>query len=331
MAFFFSVQLRGRVLLLLIPIAGVFGGCQTPDLKPFAQASAAVATGIALGGDLALQPIAREPAFVGNEFVGPDAPNHPVHALAAEWQRRRRAAEAILAYSSSLAAIGDAATHRMANATQLLQSVQQLAAAVPGVSLGSNAAGNLMITALSDAVEVKAWRDMAAAVRNADAAVAVIAAVIQQDLKAMGDLHAGYHKTQIAIAKTAQEFRELSRLQDALRAEQQAKRTALAGLPGDAGIGAELSRISTLIGSVERDLQPQLAAVARHRTALLNGADFYAAAAAAVGAWAAAHHDLVRAFEDRRAPNVAVLLVRAEEIQLQLQELKSARRQPLTP
>jgi hypothetical protein len=309
----------------------MLAGCQTPDLKPFASATAGVTASIAQGGDLAIKQIAREPAIVDNDVVDPDAPNHPAKAIATEWETRRRAAEAILAYSGALAAIGDAAANRKANATALFDSVKQLESAVPGVSHGSNTAGNLLISAASGIVEIKAWRDMGDAVKNADAAIGIIAGVFRKDLELMAKLHAGFHTNQITQAKVAAEYRQLIRLHEALRKEQQTKRANLAGAPGDANAGTELARIDALITGVEHDLNPRLAAIARHRAALAEGATFYKSAIDGVEAWAAAHHDLAQAFEQKRTPNIALLIARAQEIQGQLQELKSANHQPATP
>lgn len=323
----------GRIasVAFIIGAMALVTGCQTPDLKPFAAASADVAAGIAWGGDLAIRQIAREPAIVGSAVIAPDEPNHPARPLAVEWAPRRRAAEAVLAYSGALAAIGDASTNRKANAAALLDSVKQLAAAVPGVSLGTNAAGNLLISAASGVVELKAWRDMRTAVKNADAAIALIAGVIRQDLASMSNLYAGFHTNQIVQARTAAEFRQLTRLYDSLRKEQETKRGLVAGSPADPITGTDLTRLDSMLAGVERDLRPRLAAIAHHRTALADGAAFYAAAMAGIDAWAAAHRDLSIAFEQRRTPNIALLLVRAQEIQAQLQEFKSAQRQPATP
>lgn len=312
-------------------IALFWGGCQTPDLKPFASATTSVAAGIVQGGDLALREMARAPAMVDDLVVAPGAENHPAKRIGAEWEIRRRGAEAILVYSSALAAIGDAAANRKANATELVKSVRQLAEAVPGVGVVSNVAGSVTVSLAGIGVEIKAWRDLGQAVRNADKAIAIVAEVFRADLQTMSNLHAGFHTKQISLARLAPEFRALDDLYKTLRKEQQARRDAVKAAPADAAPGNDLARLDALIAGVERDLNPRLALIARHRAALAEGTDFYQSAIRGVDAWAAAHRDLADAFTQKRAPNLALLLARAQEIQGLLQEIKSAKTQPATP
>lgn len=322
---------RAHVAICVSGVALLWSGCQTPDLKPFATATSGVATSIVQGGDLALREMARAPATVDDALVAPGAENHPARKIGAEWEIRRRSAEAILVYSGALAAIGDASANRKANATELVKSVRQLAEAVPGVGAISNVAGSVTVSLAGIGVEIKAWRDLGRAIQNADKAIAIVAGVFRADLESMSNLHAGFHTRQMSLARLAPEFRALDDLHKTLRKEQQAKRDALKAAPADVTLGTDLARLDALIAGVERDLNPRLALIARHRTALAEGTEFYQSAIRGIDAWAAAHRDLAESFTQKRAPNLALLLARAQEIQGLLQEIKAAKPQPVTP
>jgi len=217
-----------------------------------------------------------------------------------------------LVYSTSLTAIGEASANRKANAAQLYTSVQKLAESIPGVSLGTSAAGNLLISATSGVIEIKAWHNMASAIHGADPAIQMIARVLAADFASLAQAHSSHYKTALLLRET-NEAMVLRKLATKLRDQQSKQRGLLANDPvGPAA--TELMRLDSLLTPVQRDLDAYDAETARITKLREQGEQFYAQAGATVNAWAAAHADLGRAFDQNRHPDLALLIERAREL-----------------
>jgi hypothetical protein len=272
------------------------------------------------GGDLAIKPLARMPVWDGTKYVQPDDPQHPAKVLGASWEIRRKTMDAVLVYSSSLAAINDAAAHRQENATELVGAVKQLAAAVPTLGTGVSAAGDLIVFGLGIVVEIKAWHDMRKAVASADPAIQLVAKALKKDLAELSNEFQSKpndHLIQIDAA-----LRPVKRVRDALKDQRDAQRTRVVAAPGDATLGAELVRLDGLLATAEADVNKLETEKARIEGFRADGLEFFGSVIEAVDAWAAAHADLVKSFEQRRPPNLALLVARAEELKDIINNLK---------
>jgi hypothetical protein len=312
--------------LLAIASVLVLAGCQTPNLKPFATASVAVTASINQGGDHVIELIARQPGYTATGAkIAPGSADHPAVALAAEWQKRRTAADAICTYSGALVAIGEASAHRQANAEALYDSVKALATSVPGVGVGVNAAGNLMVGALNSFVEVKAWHDMASAVQGANPAVQAIASFLKSDMASLARAHEAFYRDKLLRTTNDERFVALVALEARLRKQQDTEREAVSTNPSDVSAGNELSRLSGLMDGVLRDLTPRRQEIAGFLDAIRDAERFYAAAIAAIDAWSVAHADLARGFEKKRTPNLALLAVRAAELNALIEDFKKSK------
>jgi hypothetical protein len=287
-------------------------GCSTPDLKPFADASRAASTGVNAGGDLAIQPLTRMTLWDGTTFVPPSDPNHASKEILKSWEIRRKAMDAVLVYSASLVAINEASARRKANATELVDSVKQLAGAVPGIDVVTNAAGDLTVTTIATTVEVKAYRDMRKAVEAADPAIQEIAKVLKQDFVELSNLfESPLLNESIQVSGSLRPVKMVyEKLQD--RREQQRK--AVAEDPCNPTLGNELARLDALSAAVEQDLNRFRTEKARIEESLADGKAVFAATIATIDAWASAHTDLVKSLEQNRAPNLVLLVARAEEL-----------------
>jgi hypothetical protein len=294
--------------------------CTTPDLKPFAEASKTLSASVNTGGDLAIKPLARMPVWDGAKYVQPDDPKHPAKALVASWEIRRKAMDAVLVYSSSLAAINEAAAHRKENATELVGSVKQLASAVPTLGTGVSAAGDLVVFGLGTYVEIKAWHDMRKAVESADPAIQLVAKALKKDFVELSnefESKPNDHLIQLDVS-----LRPVTRIHDALTTQRDAQRTRVAGAPGDAILGAELARLDGLLAATDVDLNKLETEKTKIEGFRADGLEFYTSAIKAVDAWAAAHADLVKSFEQHRTPNLALLGARAQELKDIVDKLK---------
>jgi hypothetical protein len=290
----------------------VVSGCQVPDLKPFASASAMLATSINQGGDLAIAPFTRESVMIDGAFVAPGLPTHPGTQLQAEWDVRRKTADAILVYSASLSAIADASAKRKENAAALVDSVRQIAAVVPGANVITPAAGNLTIGLLGTVVEVKAFHDLSAAVQSADPAIQLIAGSLLQDFDSLSHLYAPQQRNR--ISQIVPSLASAEQFYATLKAKQAELRRALTENLADKDKNAELAHIDGLVAGVEPEVLAKRAELARLQAALADGKAFYAVAANAIDTWAAAHAEIAKALQEKRAPNLMLLATRAQEL-----------------
>jgi hypothetical protein len=297
--------------------SGLFLGCQTPDLKPFSDASATLSTSVKKGGELAISPLAETPLWVQNsagafELVQPSSEAHPYKKLDEEWGVRRNAMDAVLVYSASLEAINQASTHRQENAQAVVGSVQRLAGAVPGYGAAFDSAGKLVVSGLGMVVEVVAWHDMRRAVQSADPAIQLVARGLTNDLAGMLVLYKAPLKTQ--IARITDEMRPLVGYENALRTQRDAQRESVETSVSDVAKGAELTRLDALYAKAKVDLEQKRSQLAKIKGDIAQGQEFFNSTILAVNAWADAHAQLVIAFRENQQPNLALLAARAQEV-----------------
>jgi hypothetical protein len=310
-----------RFLVLPLVFLTSLSGCATPDLKPFADSTTTVGLSVKTGGDLAIVPLKRKPLWDGSRFVQPDEAGHPAKPLEESWLLRRKTMDAVTTYSASLAAISEAAAQRRQNAADLVGSVKQLAGAVPGINVGASAAGDLVISGLGVYLEVKAWHNMRKAVAAADPAIQEIAKILRKDLAALSDEFESKQRDQIIQMTVA--LRPVDRYYQNLLTARTAQRTRVEADPSDVAAGNELSRLDTLLAGVTPERTAMLEQRERVEQDLADGKGFFLAALDAVDAWAQAHQDLENAFEQKRSPNLSLLMARAQELQILVQNLRA--------
>jgi|GEM_PF-1696711 len=306
-----------EVVLLLVLLVS---GCATPNLKPFVDASTTLSISVKTGGDLAIKPLAKMPLWVNGVLIEPGDPLHPYKGLEASWELRRKAMDAILVYSTSLDAINEAAAHREENAEALVNSVQQLASAVPGCVPAFTNAGTLIVKGLEIIVEVKAWHDMRRAVEAADPAIQLVARVLKKDFTELSYLFEAPLNDQ--LTKSVASGRPVVRFEKALRTRRDEQRVAVENAPYDSARGIELARLEVLYASAAADLNQIRSETSKINSTIAQGKEFFANVDFAVDAWAAAHAELVKAFKDQRTPNFTLLAVRAEELKETVNQLK---------
>lgn len=305
--------------------AALLTGCQTPNLKPFSDASATLVTSVKKGGELAITPLASRPLWVKNssgvaELVQPNAQEHPYKKLDDEWDIRRNAMDAVMVYSASLEAINQASIHRQENAQAIVGSVQKLASAIPGYGAATDIAGKLTVQGLGMAVEVVAWHDMRRAVESANPAIQLVARGLTNDLALLLIEYKAPLKTQ--ISQLSDEMRPLKRLESALRIQRDAQRASVEASVSDAAKGAELARLDELYTAASSDLEQKRSQLIIVKNAITHGQDFFNSAILAVNAWAEAHTQIVKAFKENQQPNLALLAARAQEVKEIVDQLK---------
>jgi hypothetical protein len=324
-----SVRTATAALVALVFLAG----CQTPDLKPFASASADLATSIKKGGELAITPLLAAPMKVGHDLVPPSSDQHPGKKLQEEWDKRCKTADALLAYSASLAAIADASAHRQGNAKGLVDSVNALAKTVTGATPLTDAASNLASKVLETAAEVKAFRDLSAAVKSADPAIQAVALSLQADFVEIANVLRSRLTTQRSDASSAS--KPVKDFLDTVRKRRDRQRVEVAKALVDPkrsaeqpALDAELAHLDALVANAEPEDNTRTAELNRLESAIAAGKAFFAAAEATTKTWADAHRDIAVALEEKRTPNFMLLVSRAQELRNLVIELKPAKPVP---
>jgi hypothetical protein len=143
---------------------------------------------------------------------------------------------------------------------------------------------------------------------------------LKKDFAALSNEYEGTQRDQIIQNEVA--LRPVARVHQALQDQRIAKRASVAASPTDTALGAELARLDGLIAAVEVDLNKLQSDGAKLQESLANGKALFATAIKAVDAWAGAHADLVKSFEQNRAPNLVLLAARAEELKEIIDNLK---------
>jgi hypothetical protein len=313
-----TAESRIKILFGLLLIALVLVGCTTPDLKPFASATKELTDDVATGGRLAFRPL-LSPRWSGSDLLASSDTNHPFEAIASQWELRKKVMEALLVYSASLESIASSADRRKHEATDLVESVKQLAGMIPGVSTQTSAAGDLIIFGLTTTAEVKADRDLRRAVQNADPAIQIIATILKMDFGSLAMLFEARVNAEL-IQKSRP---KIGRVYKALTAERDSVRKTVAESPSNTAAGAELVRLDNLIAGLQPDWMAAQAELTRLNNALVDGKDFFSATINAIDAWASTHADIGKALENNRLPNIALLEARAETLRQITDRLKN--------
>jgi hypothetical protein len=170
-------------------------------------------------------------------------------------------------------------------------------------------------------IEVKAWHNMRKAVAAADPAIQEIAKILRKDLAALSNEFESKQRDQIIQMTVA--LRPVDRYYQNLLTARTAQRTRVETDPSDVAAGNELSRLDTLLAGVTPERTAMLEKRERVEQDLADGKGFFLAALDAVDAWAQAHQDLENAFEQKRSPNLSLLVARAQELQLLVQNIRA--------
>lgn len=322
-----SVARMGIVVCIcfFVLAALAVGGCVSPNLEPFVEATATLRTSVKVGGDMVIAPLTNQSVWDSTEkkYIPPGDPKHPAAQLANSWELREEAMDAVVVYSASLAAIGEASAKRQENAKEVVNSVKELASAIPGVSTGSSAAGDLLIMGLETIIEVKAYHDMAKAVEAASPAIELVADVLKKDFRSLAKL---FESAQIdKLSQVLVDIRPVQRYYDKLLTAQKEQRERVSENVSDIALGEEQKRLDGLIAAVE----PEITSLKTEKTALeaemTNGLEFYDSTIKAIDAWSEAHASLKEYFDENRRPNLVLLAAHVEELKELVNKLKADR------
>jgi hypothetical protein len=287
-------------------------GCATPNLRPFADATATLKTSVKIAGDLTISQLSAQTITISDQTFIPGETNHPAARLETSWQLRRNAMDAVASYSSSLASIADAAASGKGNAQRVVDAVNQLASHVPAIGLGLTAAGDLLVSLGATLIEVKAYRDLAKAVNAAHPVIQLVAESLMKDFDALAIQYESLQRNQIRKLKDSAEkprayHAKLIEKRSTLRAQSD-------GIADDSARRDTMHAIDTLVAAVEPEVLAYDREISRRAAELRDGLQFFREAREALAVWLSAHRDVHIALREKRAPNIILLVSRAQEL-----------------
>jgi hypothetical protein len=177
--------MKRRALLVVLLSIGL-GACGIPDLKPFSDATAEMATVLKQGFERARASLgaATETASDDNQAEF----NNQLRKLDERWNETRKALSSLVAYSDSLAAVAEAGRSGKETMAKVTGALSDLAASVGAFSIPS--AGTKIIEAVgAKIIEMQAEKDIRNAVDTAAAAVDIMAPVLKDNFADLRKIH----------------------------------------------------------------------------------------------------------------------------------------------
>ena len=181
-------RIRKRTALAVTVLALQLG-CSVPDLKPFSDATAEMATQIRSAFDRTQSAIAMAAATATDENSEFAAKGKQ---LKTDWGATRNAIAALVDYADSLASVAEAGKKGQATVGRLTTAVSNLSGAVgvlPFAGAAGQTAKQIIDQVAGKIIEMKAEKDIRKAVHQATEAVDMMAPLLKQNLADLARIH----------------------------------------------------------------------------------------------------------------------------------------------
>jgi hypothetical protein len=168
----------------VVVLVTVMTACKIPDLKPFSDATAQMATALKQGFERS-----RASLSAATETAG-DQSTFKAHLtkLDAEWKPTRQALSALVAYSDALAALAEAGKKGPETMARLTGAIGDLAQAVSAIPIPS--AGVEIVNKVgAKLIEMQASRDIRKAVDAAGDAIEIVAPILKATFADLRVIH----------------------------------------------------------------------------------------------------------------------------------------------
>jgi hypothetical protein len=177
------MRLRPATLpLLALAVSAV--ACGIPDLKPFSDATAAMATGLKLGFERTQAVLANAAATADDQ----DAFAKQVQALNARWTPTKKALSAIVAYADALTSLAEAGKNGAETMAVLTDRLSDLSSAVGALPLAGTAATVIQKVG-AQIIAMRAGQDIRRAVRQAADAIDLLAPLLRDNFADLARIH----------------------------------------------------------------------------------------------------------------------------------------------
>jgi hypothetical protein len=307
---------RVALTTLLLSLAG----CQTPDLKPFADSTASMNTAVKEGQKLFIRELEtikaadKEATYVDkalNDFTN-------------NWKLRIDVMNAMVEYSEQLAAVADSPRQRAENTKAIADAIGHVAQAFGPYGEAVN--GVLDIGRKLDGLvaQVRAARTLQKAVQKADPIISNVVEVLLKDFQAMENTLRVERQALPGILRTphsdALEARKklLKQMPDLYKqlTDNGANAQAVANFNRDVAANA------TALAEMDRWYLPLAAQLKENDQRIAAGISLLSEARTGFRAWGNIHSKLASDIAERRQPNWRLLLETAREIQSDIERIK---------
>lgn len=289
----------GRALAAATVVLLAAGCASLPSAGPFVDATRQYRSTLATGG-VALE---QQLADAGS--------SDSAKRFAKEWEARVRAADALVAYSKSIAAVADSGARGAESAQRIADSAQSLAGAV-GLSLPAAAASTAVDTGTfvyAQIAAARAARSLGEALTQAQPAVERIATIMAADLNdAEAILRAAVKLKETELARTynAETAYYASLLEERTAIYRKPRRTT-----ADESRLLEIEQLLQATQSWRRPMRAEADALERR---LRAGRQLIGASRQALAEWTVAHADLAAAVQAGRRVDAAGLVAATEQM-----------------
>jgi hypothetical protein len=270
-----------------------------PAAQPLVDATRQYRSSLAAGGSALEQEL--------EQTSGADT----ARRFATLWDARVRAADALVAYSKSIAGIAESGNRGADSARQVADSVQSLAGSV-GLALEGAAAATAVDTATfvyAQVAAARAARSLAKALAEAQPALERIAAIMSQDL---ADADA-ILRSAVKIKET--ELARRYNVETAYYASLVEERNALYGKARRTTADeSRLLELEQLMHATDSWRQPMLSEQAALSAQLQTGRQLIAASRRALDEWTSVNADLAAAVQAGRSVDPAALVAATEQM-----------------
>jgi hypothetical protein len=297
--------MSGYTLLALVLIVN---GCQTPNVEPFANATAVLRLAVIQGG------------AVVSETMTTSTDVADAKAFVEIWQDRVKLMDMLLGYSDAISGIAVAGAGAQQTVQTLGDAVIRLAENVPMSGSAVSQGVQLGQILIRTGIQIKAFNDLSEAVGAAHPTFVDVAKYLQADIE---DLKTIYTKASQDLESEVDDVygkRESQRHR--LLSERDKWRDAMLNTFNDTN-AERVKQGEELIAHMAPDHQEY---VQRRDTLLTQRAAavlMFDKAQQGVRAWVQAHDELKLAIEQKRQPNVRLVLSLSQEIKDAVDRIKN--------
>jgi hypothetical protein len=312
--------------LALLPFfLAALTGCQTPDLKPFADSTASLHQAVVRSQDIVRSELheLRTRNVLTNDAKLIEVETKFTNAFV----QRIAFMEAVVNYSDSLAAVADAGKNGQANAQALGDSIKKLADAAGPYGTAVGVGADVFAKIFGLAAQGWAVHSLKEATSKADPVIAVGAEILQKDMKNIADILDTAEETLItAMQKHYQ--RDIA-TRNNLLGFREAQSLAINDLITNtnwseklADYNKKIAEVNSILDATDKWYLPLHERQTEVQQRLGAESQLMQQTAAGFKQWEKVHADLVQALKNNRQPNIRVLVSTVLEIKAEIETLK---------
>lgn len=295
-------------------------GCAIPDLKPFADATITLSTGVKEGGDHIIKSLKELPYKKDGRLIHPTDVNHPANKLVTHWDERIRAMDALVAYSDSLASITSAHANAKSNVEAFGNSIESLGQYIPSASAYTGDVKALIELLMQTGIEIKSYHSLRKAVEKAQKPMGEIADLIYADVTDLEKINKRmYQKSKANLGFEAKKV--LAKYND-IDGQRKKWVPRLKDKAQEANALEMLKKYDQLLKNLQPELQAANESLANSKEKSEKLASLLSNAKKAIVHWKKANDGLAQALKNNRQPNIRLLVAKAIEIKSAVDKLR---------